>query len=87
MLHAVLLHACTLLLAASTEPRAVLQCMQLRGLTLMTADGSTRHLTPSDQHLWRAASVSVGRLGIILDVTIAIAKNRPGARSRSSVCG
>ncbi|WIA21698.1 hypothetical protein OEZ85_000865 [Tetradesmus obliquus] len=59
---------------------------QLRGLTLMDASGSIRSITPSsDPHLWRAASVSAGRLGIILDVTISIVKNTAVRRSKEDI--
>jgi hypothetical protein len=48
----------------------------------MDAQGTIRTITPtSHPHLWKAAAVSVGRLGIILDVTISIVKNTPVRRS------
>jgi hypothetical protein len=52
----------------------------------MDAQGTTRHITPaSDPHLWKAASASIGRLGIILDLTISIVKNTPVRRSKVDI--
>jgi hypothetical protein len=52
----------------------------------MDAQGSIRRLTPtSDPHLWKAASASIGRLGIILDLTISIVRNTPVRRSKADI--
>jgi hypothetical protein len=52
----------------------------------MDAQGTIRNLTPSsDPHLWKAVSVSIGRLGIILDITILIVKNSPVRRSKVDI--
>jgi hypothetical protein len=43
-------------------------------------------LTPaSHPHLWRAAAVSVGRLGVIVDITLRIVRNEAVRRSRSEL--
>jgi hypothetical protein len=52
----------------------------------MDAQGTIRRITPSsDPHLWKAASASIGRLGIILDLTISIVKNTPVRRSKVDI--
>lgn len=59
---------------------------QLRALTIMDADGTIHKLTPaSNPHLWKAATVSVGRMGIILDLTIAIVKNNMVKRDKADI--
>lgn len=52
----------------------------------MDAEGNIRTITPSsDPHLWKAATVSVGRMGIILDLTITIVKNLPVKRDKTDI--
>jgi hypothetical protein len=49
----------------------------------MDATGAVRVVTrASDPHLWRALTVSVGRLGIILELTFAVEPNRSVTRSK-----
>ncbi|PSC67957.1 peptidase C69 [Micractinium conductrix] len=56
---------------------------QVLSLTLLTANGTLRTLTPqADPHLFRAAGVSVGRLGVIVDLTFRI---RPQMAVRKSL--
>ena len=46
---------------------------QLRGLQVILANGTLLNLTPKDNiHLWRALGVSVGRLGVLTQVTLHI---------------
>eukprot|EP00878_Enallax_costatus_P036715 GHUV01041260.1.p1 GENE.GHUV01041260.1~~GHUV01041260.1.p1 ORF type:complete len:308 (+),score=29.38 GHUV01041260.1:973-1896(+) len=58
---------------------------QLKSLKLMDAEGNIRTITPTDAHLWKAATVSVGRLGIILEVTMMILKNAPIRRDKADI--
>eukprot|EP00879_Flechtneria_rotunda_P007977 GHRR01008358.1.p1 GENE.GHRR01008358.1~~GHRR01008358.1.p1 ORF type:complete len:642 (+),score=132.76 GHRR01008358.1:338-2263(+) len=59
---------------------------QLKGLTILDAQGNIRTLDPiTESHLWQAASISVGRLGIILDLTISIVKNLPVKRDKQDI--
>ena len=49
----------------------------------MDAAGAIRTATPSsDPHLWRALTVSVGRLGIILELTFKIVRNKAVRRNK-----
>ena len=55
---------------------------QLRGLKLLVADGTVLEVTPkSDPHLFRAAGVSVGRLGVLVEVTLKIKRQQAVKRS------
>lgn len=52
----------------------------------MDATGAVHTATPeADPHFWRALTVSVGRLGIILEVTFAIVPNASVRRTKT-VC-
>ncbi|CAK0779632.1 hypothetical protein CVIRNUC_004824 [Coccomyxa viridis] len=54
---------------------------QIVSLDLALANGTLLTLTPeANLHLWRAAQVSVGRLGVITAVTFKIRKNQPVER-------
>eukprot|EP00879_Flechtneria_rotunda_P031001 GHRR01033806.1.p1 GENE.GHRR01033806.1~~GHRR01033806.1.p1 ORF type:complete len:134 (-),score=30.67 GHRR01033806.1:288-689(-) len=60
--------------------------LQLKGLTILDAQGNIRTLDPiTESHLWQAAGISVGRLGIILDLTISIVKNLPVKRDKQDI--
>jgi FAD/FMN-containing dehydrogenase len=46
---------------------------QVKALKVILANGTLLELTPEDDiHLWRALGVSVGRLGIITELTMRI---------------
>lgn len=53
-------------------------------LTFVTADGSFRSVTPTDPD-WPAAAVSMGRLGIIFEVTFRTALYNPHTTSSKSI--
>ncbi len=55
---------------------------QLTKLQLVVADGSILELTPAHGHLWQAARVSVGRLGVITSLTFKIVPNEKVLRTR-----
>jgi FAD/FMN-containing dehydrogenase len=58
------------------------QASQLKSLRLLVANGTIVNITPETHpHLWRAAGVSVGRLGIIVDLTMRIVHQRAVRRS------
>lgn len=59
--------------------------LQLKSVKLMDAQGNIRTITPADDHLWKAVTVSVGRLGIILEVTMMIVKNTDVRRDKSEI--
>lgn len=49
----------------------------------MDASGNIQTTTPhSDPHLWRALTVSVGRLGVILELTFKIVPNKSVKRHK-----
>ncbi|PSC73887.1 L-gulonolactone oxidase [Micractinium conductrix] len=55
---------------------------QLRGLKLVLANGTMLELTPnSNRHLFMAAGASVGRLGVIVEVTMAITPQKAVRRT------
>lgn len=56
--------------------------VQLRGLKLVLANGTLLELSPrKDPHLWLAAGVGVGRLGVITEVTLRIKPQQAVRRS------
>ena len=55
---------------------------QLRGLKVVLANGTLLSISPKDNvHLWRALAVSVGRLGVIVEVTLRIRPQMAVTRS------
>eukprot|EP00884_Botryococcus_braunii_P016761 jgi/Botrbrau1/3769/Bobra.0183s0004.1 len=69
----------------STSEKTTLSS-QATGLTLAIANGTLIKLTEKEQpHLFHAAVVSVGRLGIIVDATFSIVPQPVLARSRQDV--
>lgn len=56
---------------------------QLTAIKWMDARGELRTTTPtSDPHMWRALTVSVGRLGVLLELTFRIVGNKAVRRSK-----
>ncbi len=51
----------------------------------MLANGTLTTIDPSIPHLWRAARVSIGRLGIITSLTFRIVQNQPVQRTRQGL--
>lgn len=60
---------------------------QVRGLKIILANGTTLELKSPDEnpHLWRALGVSVGRLGVITEVTLRIVPATPVTRTSRKV--
>ncbi|CAL5225804.1 g8581 [Coccomyxa viridis] len=55
---------------------------QINSLDLALANGTMLTITPQSQpHLWKAAQVSIGRLGVITSVVFRIRKNQPVIRN------
>ena len=45
---------------------------QVLSMRMMLANGTIIEITPEEDHIWKAAGISVGQLGIILNVTMRI---------------
>jgi len=71
-------------LATGCHNMGMLHVDDATNLTFVTADGSLRSVTPDDPD-WPAAAVSVGRLGIIFDVTFKTSFYEPHAISTRSI--
>ena len=56
---------------------------QIRGLKIILANGTllTLESPEENQHLWKALGVSVGRLGIITELTLRIVPASPVTRT------
>lgn len=60
---------------------------QVRGLKVVLANGTTLELKSPEEnpHLWRALGVSVGRLGVIIEVTLRIVPATPVTRTSRNI--